>query len=172
MIEWGSFSCEDVHYDLTHLWPDEWVYIHQGNSKNPDRYYRIRIIYSLHTFTRGKEANRDLRFDYSDAREVRTFCPERYDKSFMLPQIVKQLDKGYVYHTGRQNFLRIDNGSGQFYEVFFTVQKTKEAGKDLLIYVQSSYERTRGQSPKAGKIKFSVVAYNTLHNRPIKPHRR
>jgi hypothetical protein len=170
MIEWSPFSSNGKQYDLAHLWPDEWNYVQQGNSKNPERTYRIRIIYSLHTFTRGRETNIDL--DYSDARETRTFCSARYDKSFMLPKIIKQLDQGYIFHTSHKNFLRIDIGSENSYEVFFTVQKSKEPNKELQIYVQSSYERTKGNSPKAGKIRFSVVAYNTLHNKVIKPPRR
>ncbi|GIU52754.1 hypothetical protein TUM4438_46190 [Shewanella sairae] len=39
MIKWRHFSCEGVHYDLSHLWPDEWIYIHKGNGNNPDRTY-------------------------------------------------------------------------------------------------------------------------------------
>jgi len=172
MINWLPFNGGGINYDLTHLWPEVWVYTHVGVNGKPDLVYRIRIIYSLHTFTKGLEPNHDVAFNYADARESRTFCPDRYNKSLQLPKIMKNLDRGHIFHTNSQNFMRIDNGAGLSYEVFFTVQRSSEVDNDLNIYVQSSYDRTRGNSPKAGKIKFSVIAYNTLHNKPIKVYRR
>jgi glycerol-3-phosphate cytidylyltransferase-like family protein len=68
-----------------------------------------------------------------------------------------------VFHTGHQNFLRINKADG-VYEVYFTVRRSKDVNFDLEIYVQSAYKRTKGKSPNAGKIRFYMVAYNTLHN--------
>ncbi len=138
----------------------------------PAQTYRIRIIYSLHCFTVMYQNSNDPALNYSDNRETRTFSYERYQLSFQLPKIIKTLEQGFVYHTGKRNFLRIDNANGEQLEVFFTVQKSKESELDLQLYVQSAYVRTKGNSPKAGKIRFAIVAYNTLNNKPIKPHRR
>tara|TARA_R110001606_G_C15400859_1_gene652970 strand:+ start:1052 stop:1504 length:453 start_codon:yes stop_codon:yes gene_type:complete len=148
-----------------------WVLIQEARGGNPERTYRIETIFSLHTFTRSKEAHHDDDLSYSDSREQRTFCFERYKDSKHLPAIIRDMGMGYVQHTGHQNFLRIDTSHGT-YEIYFVVRRSKKSEFDLEIFVQSAYARSKGNSPKAGKIKFYVVAYNTLHNKPIKPPRR
>lgn len=172
MIYWLPFKHDDKAFDLSHLHPQVWEFVQAGKGNKPARTYKIRIIYSLHCFTVKRTENGDDSLNYADNRETRTFCYDRYKRSSQLPAIIQTLGSGYVYHTGRQNFLTIDNGNGETFEVFFTVRKSKESNLDLQIYVQSAYVRTRGNSPRAGKIRFAIVAYNTLHNKPVKPHRR
>jgi hypothetical protein len=173
MIHWKPFIHDGREYELSHLHPETWAFEQAATDKNPARIYKIRIIYSLHCFTTKKlENNNDISLNYSDSRELRTFCFARHTASYQLQSIIRGLGNGYVFHTGEQNFLRIDNGAGEKYEVFFVVTRSRERDLDLQLYVQSSYVRTRGSSPKAGKIRFSVVAYNTLQNKKIKPPRR
>jgi len=165
MIYWNDFINAGVTYTLKHLHPEIWEFTQAAKGDKPAIVYKIKIIYSLHCFTVKDGTDRP----YSDNRETRNFCFDRYEDSKELPKIIKSLGSGYVYHTGRQNFLRIQ-GVDKEYEVFFTVTKTKEV--DLQIYIQSAYSRTRGHSPKAGKIRFSVIAHNTLTGKKIKPPRR
>jgi hypothetical protein len=172
MIKWNPFSHGSKNYELTHLWPEIWVYTQEAKGDKLAIVYNIQIIYSLHCFTKKKELDADATLDYSDTRETRTFCFDRYDYSFLLPEILRRLEKGYVYHTGKKNFMRIDKDENEEYEVFFVVNKSKLAGIDIQLYINSAYLRTRGKSPKAGKIKFSVVAFNTMNNKPIKVYRR
>ena len=171
MVEWEAFSHNEVTYDLSHLWPVLWLYEQPATKNKQARIYRIRIIYSLHCFTKGKEDHHDPLLSYADAREARTFCVDRHNQSYALPDVIKNIGNGYVLHTGHLNYLRVDIGNSQ-YEVYFSVTRSNEEGADLQIYVQSAYIRTRGGQPKAGKIRFSVIAFNTLNNKPIKPPRR
>ncbi|PKH88314.1 hypothetical protein [Colwellia sp. Bg11-28] len=166
MIYWNDFVCDGITYPLKHLHPEIWEFTQAAKGDKPEKVYKIRIIYSLHCFT----VKGGTKLPYSDNRETRSFCFTRYEDSKMLPEIIKTLEAGYVYHTGRQNFLRIDQGTAKEYEVFFTVTRTQ--GVDLQIYIQSAYLRTRGHTPKAGKIRFAIIAYNTLIGKKISPPRR
>jgi hypothetical protein len=148
-----------------------WALTQSAAKGKPERNFHFRIIFSLHTFTQSCKDHHDPELFYADARETRSFSFHRHEASFQLRDVIQNLEKGYVFHTGHQNFLRIDKADG-IYEVYFTVKRSKEDGFDLEIYVQSAYKRTQGNSPNAGKIRFYVVAYNTLHNKPIKPTRR
>jgi hypothetical protein len=171
MIEWKAFSHCGETYDLSHLWPDLWNYEQPANKNKQAKIYRIKITYSLHCFTKGKEDHHDPLLGYADARETRTFCVDRHKHSYGLPEIIRNIGNGYVLHTGHRNFLRVDIGNSQ-YEVYFSITRSTENEVDLHIYVQSAYVRTHGGRPKAGKIRFTVIAFNTLHNKPIKPIRR
>lgn len=171
MIYWKTFRFQNNNYSLEHLHPRVWLYEQHATESKPAIQYRIRVIYSLHCFTVRRDENLP-ELDYSDDREVRTFCFDRYLWSKHLNEIIENLGEGYVYHTGRQNFLRVRSSSGTEYEVFFTLIKSKEQEIDLQLYVQSAYLRTRGSSPQAGKIRFAVIAYNTKSNKPIKVFKR
>jgi len=166
MIYWNDFVHDGITYPLGHLHPEIWEFKQASKGDKPEIVYKILIIYSLHCFT----VKGGTKLPYSDNRETRNFCFKRYEDSKMLPEIIKALGAGYVYHTGRQNFLRIDQGAAKEYEVFFTVTRTQNA--DLQIYIQSAYLRTRGHSPVAGKIRFAVIAHNTQKGKKIKPPRR
>lgn len=171
MIKWEAFSYNGEIYDLSHLWPELWTYEQPASNGKAAKHYRIRIIYSLHCFTMGKETGHDPKLSYADAREARTFCFTRHTQSYLLPEIMKNIGAGYVLHTGYSSYLRVDSGSAQ-YEVYFSVTRSKEKCADLQINIKSAYIRTKGGEPKAGKIRFSVIAFNTLNNKPIKPIRR
>lgn len=164
MIYWNPFEYQNEIYSLDHLHPMQWNLIQEVDVNNPARTYRIEVVFSLHTFTTATENYHDSDLHYSDPRETRTFCFDRYDKSKLLPDIIRSLNTGYVFHTGKQNFMRIDR-ENVTYEIFFAVRRSAKPILDLEIYVQSAYERTTGNSPKAG-------AYNTVMGKPIKVHKR
>jgi hypothetical protein len=129
-----------------------WTMILPAAKSKPARNYRFSVVFSLHTFTQAKEYGHDSNLFYSDARETRTFCFNRYQDSLELPNIIQGLNQGHVFHTGKQNFLRIDKGSDT-YEVYFVVKRSKRLGFDLDIYVQSAYKRTP-ESTKASIRRF------------------
>jgi hypothetical protein len=172
LIYWKAFEHQGETHSLDHLHPMSWKLNQEAKGTNPQRIYNIEITFSMHAFTRSIDHSQiDESLHYSDKKETRHFCFERYELSKQLPAIIQSLDKGYVFHTGRQNFMRIDIADAK-YEIYFVVRRSAKADFDLDIYIQSAYQRTYGNSPRAGKIKFYVVAHNTLHNKPIKPHKR
>ncbi|MDH5302139.1 MAG: hypothetical protein OEW58_12330 [Gammaproteobacteria bacterium] len=173
MIYWQPFEYKGEVYSLGHLHPELWTFCQVKQGKN-DAVYRIQVTYSLHTFTKGLREEHSEDLAYSDNKEIRTFCFNRYEWSHSLPGAIKGLDQGYVYSTGKRNFLRIPKGDGSAgeYEIFFTLTKASAQGVDLNLYVSSAYYRTYGSAPKAGKIRFGIAAFNIMHNKPIKVHRR
>jgi hypothetical protein len=172
MIKWNDFTLSGKDYPLSHLWPEIWTYTQAPKGDKPGINYNIRVIYSLHCFTKKIAIGDDENLKYSDDRETRTFCFDRYKSSLLLPEIIKRLGEGYVYNTDRQNFMRISDGILKGYEVYFTALKSKEPTVDIQLYISSAYLRTRGYSPKAGKIRFSVIAKKIKNNEKIKVHRR
>lgn len=130
----------------------------------------------MHCFTRGlnghiRETWQAIEEEliYSDAREKRIFCFSRYQLSFLLPEIAKQLDYRSCFHTGKGNFFTIELSDQQEYEIYFKVSKS---GKGLLrLFIESAYVRDKEHSssrPKKKKISFFVIAYHVQSNQPIK----
>ena len=112
--------------------------------------YRFVIEFGLHCFTRGPNThhNEELRhvdsaLHYSDSRETRIFCFDRYALSSNLPKIAKSVDKRPCFHTGRGNFFVIElvsrSGEKREYEVYFQVSRAR--GGLLRLFVESAYVR-------------------------------
>ncbi len=115
----------------------------------------------------------DSALHYSDSRETRIFCFDRYALSFNLPKIAKSVDKRPCFHTGRGNFFVIElvSGSGEKreYEVYFQVSRAR--GGLLRLFVESAYVRDEdhdSSQPKRKKIGFFVIAHNRQANKLIK----
>ena len=138
------------------------------------------IEFSLHCFTRGPNTRRgeelhhvDRALHYSDSRETRIFCFDRYGLSFALPDIAKSLNQRPCFHAGRGNFFvtePMDGSEGRkTYEVYFNVSRVNRGL--LRLFVQTAYVRdsARGSSqPKRKKINFFVIAHNTRMGKEIK----
>ena len=171
-IKWNEFEHENKNYKLDHLWPETVTFTVPAKGDLPEKNYRVQIIYSLHCFTRGMKDTDCATLKYSDSKEDRTFCFDRYDYSFHLPKIIRALNEGYVFHTNHSSYLRLDNNGPNHYEVHFTLSRTKQKEADLLLRVNSAFERTKGQTQKAGKVKFNILLKNTLLNKKTKPYKR
>ncbi len=152
-MKWKAFKHGGLEYSLDHLHPHIVSYTQPEKDGNPARVYRVLVKYSLHCFAIRAEPEHDPSLRYSDNRETRTFCFDRYQQSFLLPAIMSQLDKGHIYHTAHETFLRVDTELGGKYEVYFNATKTTEDA-DALLFVQSAYIREVPQTKKHGKIKL------------------
>jgi hypothetical protein len=134
------------------------------NNEFDGRDLKIRVQFSIHCFSIDKTTTADPDLDYSDNRETRTFCFNRYGDSFPLKEFIEILLNDYVFHTDRRNFMYLPNGG----ELFFTLSKADSSvDHDLNFYVQSYYKRTRGNTPKAGKARFRVIVYKVFKNQKI-----
>lgn len=169
-MQWRPFAHQGKNYDLSHLWPQNRVFIQPAKDNKPERRYCVEIEFGLHCFTRGFKDGEtpDKALLYSSASETRVFDFERYELSKLLPQIVEQLPADKCSHTGHGNFFCIevvDNaGNRASYYVFF--ESSRVAGGGLRLFVQSAY--IRADSLKAKPISFFVILFNTQNNRPIK----
>jgi hypothetical protein len=79
-------------YSLTHLHP----FIQQielaTTEKHSARVVQLHVSFGLHTFTRAVGAHDKDEDFYRDNREVRAFCPARYQRSLGLPGIIRTLE--------------------------------------------------------------------------------
>ena len=176
-MNWTPFTYQGNEYDLSHLHPFEWECIQPAQGDKPERKYTFDVTFSLHTFTKGIDQGTNVNpaLHYRDSRETREFDFDRYALSKQLPGIVNSLGQRKCHHTQHGNYFTVDLiGTGnqkQSYEVYFAVSRSGKNRGRMNLSIQSAFERTRqhGSKPKRKKpIRFHVVAYNTLHKKPIK----
>ncbi|MBP4050882.1 hypothetical protein B0T49_13575 [Chromobacterium violaceum] len=177
MNSWRPFSYQETTYDLSHLYPKVIDVVQPATGDKPARTYKVQLIYSLHTFTRGVEAREkpDEQLLYCDSRECRVFDFQRYDLSKRLPEIVEGLQARKCYHSGKGNFFVVElaeaDGSQVEYEVYFEASRSSRKGV-LNLFVQSAYVRDeahRGGRPKKKPIGFYTLLFNTQTGKAIKP---
>ncbi|EHZ2651920.1 hypothetical protein [Vibrio vulnificus] len=165
------FRIDNQDYSLTHLEPFSWLYVIPAQNGKPEQRYVIRVTFSCHCFTSGREQHHPTHLHYEEDGDLRTFCVVRHEHSKQLKAHIQALHVGKVFinrHKGsHQNYMRVPVGT-QNYEIYFKLTRSKLDGVDLNLYVQSAFLRTHGAAGKMGKIKFMVAVHNTYHNKPIK----
>lgn len=177
MIYWKPHAGSDgVIYRLDHLYPFEMTYILGASGAHPLRCVVLHVRFGLHTFTRRLEPPDDPGDRYSDAHEIRTFCPERHALSRRLPAIVRDLDRrpcGFARsQRGVVNYVTVDTRAGSRYGVFFNLRKLSRLGPDALeLAILSAYPFDPGKpDPSLGRIRFRVlVAHAIRGTRPRVP---
>jgi hypothetical protein len=135
----------------------------------------VRVGFSCHTFTRAC-GDADLPEQrYSAAREARTFCPDRYALSHLLPDIVRGLGGRKCFYAKRQNYFTVELPAqlppGHEYRIFFHVRAVDEAGT-VLLFVQSAYAVPRDSGPhgrREKKVGFNVLVNLALQGRRPAP---
>jgi len=176
-MQWRPFEYDNEVYALDHLDSFEWKYTTEAGPKRPAREYKFHVTFSMHCFTRDPQQTEVINNDlwYEGPKENRLFCFDRYPLTHQLSDIVKGLATRPCWVTKHGNFFTIeliaDNGEKIEYEVYFDVTKATRKGW-LNLVVQSAYVRTAGyqsQRPIKRKIRLSVIAYNRLLGKPIKP---
>lgn len=172
MILWKAFVLKGKIYSLEHLHPFALEVIQEAISDKPERKYPFSVSFSLHCFSKKINPSDNKNLYYKDSREERTFCFNRYELSKKLPEIIKEIGKKKCNHTEHGNFFIVeilkDDGNTINYEIYFKVTKGK--GGNLNLYIESAYPRDDEHPRKKKKkpIGFYVIAYNKLHNKPIK----
>ena len=94
-----SNEVNDKTYQLNHLDEFNWEFIQPAIKDKPEKRYDFVIEFGLHCFTRGLNSHTQETWQaiepeliYSDSRENRIFCFSRYELSYLLPEIAKQID--------------------------------------------------------------------------------
>lgn len=177
--KWPSFEHQGTNYPLTHLNDIHITFVQDALADKPARKFNFVISFGLHCFTRGvnprkNEAIRDFKdLHYSDERETRIFCPDRYRQSALLPEIAMGISQRKCFNTGKGNFFTIElvdvDGVRRDYEVYFKV--SKESKGKLRLHIISAYIRDdehESAQPQKKKISFFVIAHNTQTGKPIK----
>lgn len=137
---------------------------------------RIGVDFRNHCYSEDFDGARHTRGDiilYDSPDRPRVFCPIRYNLSFRLPDIVRNLSNSKVHQTWeKRNYvysmpLEIE---GEVYEVYFMLQRAEsDPVLDLRLTVESAYSPPR-RSPlpkRPNSIRFKVLAYKTLRREKI-----
>ena len=155
-------------YPLNHLHPFRYTLAvnHSGGLVEVE----IRVAFAMHCFTRAcADGDGDSQL-YRDARETRSFCPDRYTLSWQLPGIVRTLAERRCSFAKADNYMTIDmqtvDGAAVQYGVFFNVMRMD--GNAVLLTIQSAYQLAAGkQVPGRGSVRFARLVELTLAG--IKP---
>lgn len=176
LIQWLDHkSADGSTYCLKHLHPFNFDQELAASKKHAGVTVKVHVAFALHTFTRPIVVGDPVTEHYSDNRETRCFCHERYKHSHRLPEIVRELPtrrKIFFSRTisGLINYATFDLGGGVVYAVFFDVMLYKRLGPNtVLLTVESAYEFDSGhRETKDGRVSFNVIVGHAL--RGTKPH--
>jgi len=174
-IYWRDHTNVDAKtYSLAHLHPFSRVIGLPAREGSSSRSVRLRVSFSLHTFTRAWSPL-DARGDaYGDNREIRAFCMERYERSFDLPAIFHTIESRRCECThglrSRTNYVVVEKSRDKRYAAFFDLLRAKEWDAVHLL-VQSAYVLDDGQvAPGRGRIHFHALLGRALRGtRPRRP---
>jgi hypothetical protein len=151
------------HYTLSHLHP----FVHgielAATDKHPACSVRLYVSFGLHTFTRSIEPHDGDHEIYRDNREARTFCPNRYQRSFELPNMIRTLEKRRCEFArgmaGLVNYVTMETTDGERYAAFFDLRRFRKLGPTAVhLTVESAYVLDRGKpAPGKGRIHFHTL---------------
>lgn len=157
--------------DISHLRAHTVIFVVPPDQKKgkPEIKYSVEVSYSNHCYTKS------MRSERGEKTEVREFDETRYELSKRLPEIVSGLmnRKCSFAQERNLNYFTVDAGPDGEYEIYFEVFK-KPGTKTLGLRVQSAYVRDQDKlssRPRWRAIKFSVILFNVLHDKPIKAPR-
>ncbi|MER1941741.1 hypothetical protein ABS755_13675 [Castellaniella sp. FW104-16D08] len=138
----------------------------------------IAVAFAMHCFTKDAAMADPSADTYSDERETRAFCSDRYQLSKLLPALVRGLASSACQFAKADNYVVVETadqeGNARLYGVFFNVKKWKaEDGPCVLLTVQSAYPFSPSKpQPGQGKIRFTRLIELTLDGvKPQKPRR-
>lgn len=169
LIKWRNHVQPDGRqFDLTHLHPLQMRCDLPPNGGIPAKVVTINVGFGLHTFTEHREPGHAPGTAVRDNREVRTFCPIRYQGSLKLPDIVRELPGHKCQFAKNENYVVVTRGSS-VYAVFFNVMQRRQDGpNDMMLFVQSAYPLDQNKkNPGLGKISFLRLVELTMQR--IKP---
>lgn len=174
-MKWPPFKHDSKTYDLTHLHPCTLKFERPAEGNRAAEVYTVDVVFTLHCFSREpKEAeNSDASLIYPDSHEKRLFDFRRYELSKLLPSIIQALPAKKAHHGNRSNFFSVEiiteNGTTVEYDIFFKMKKVSKGRLEMLVQTafvrDPAHESTR---PDGKPIRFWIILYNTLNNKPFR----
>jgi hypothetical protein len=177
LIQWQDHTPRAGEcYSLKHLHPFELMHEMPALNNLSAVAVRIFVAFGLHAFTRDVEAQDRVEDRYSDNRETRCFCHERYKHSFRLPTIVREIPtcrKLYFSRsfTGLVNYATFETAEGKTYAVYFDVMLYRKRGPNtVLMTIKSAYEHSDAKRDTTeGRIRFNVLLGHALRGTKPRP---
>ncbi|MFC6199393.1 hypothetical protein [Ponticaulis profundi] len=161
---------EGTRYCLAHL--DDAVLVVETKLRPAGT--KVLIQFSNHCYTEAfvEGVHRESAC-VMDNKAKRAFCPERYDLSKKIPQMIAALCDAKVFLTPEQNFFqlssRIDGVDGE-YRMFFRVRKARHGDCELRIFVESAYSpdpRTIVPTYRMQKVRFKLVIDKAIEGKKL-----
>lgn len=165
----------EERYSLSHLHPFTRLIELPTSLQHPARSVELYVSYGLHTFTRAIGPHDRPQELYRDNREVRTFCPERYQRSLDLPAIIQSLETRRCEFargmTGQTNYVTVETKDGRWYAAFFDLRRFKRLGPNSVhLMVQSAYVLDPDKPrPGKGRIHFHALLGHVLRGTAPRP---
>jgi hypothetical protein len=109
---------------------------------------------------------------YDGGSRPRVFCPDRYQLSFQLPDLLRTLPGKKVFQTTvNRNYLYAVTlpVEGVIYEIYFMLKRDDEEC-DLRLIVESAYPvaAPSAMRKRPNQIRFNVLAYKILRNETVR----
>ncbi|MQA42151.1 hypothetical protein [Rugamonas aquatica] len=162
-MKWIPADIDGQSYDLSHLHPFTFPLAMPAKGDLPALQFEIEVKFSLHCFTKEKVEDAQKGLDYGDGRETRTFDFDRYEKSKVLPEIIKTLEQRKCYLAKENNYMTVelaDRNKTVHYQIYFSMAKL--APGRLTLYVRSAYVKDSPQSVQRIKpILFKAICAKT-----------
>lgn len=183
MLKFKPFTLDQQTYNLSHLNAFYTEFVQVATKSQSEKRYRCLIEFGTHCFTKSPNvhkgetlANFDNSLHYVTDKEIRLFCPERYQLSLKLPEILRNLDKHKCYFTSANDkflTISIQNQQGEMvdYEIYFSLKKSKTC--DVHIFINSAYLRSLDYRSnktmlRRKPVSLFVLLHNTITNKRIK----
>jgi hypothetical protein len=171
----STHGAPDVEFARNRLHPFRYPLLLPEKLNRESREVEIRVAFSAHTFTRGCSIAEDPDYHYSTApRDLRKFCPNRYELSKILPDVVRSLDVRKCFFTDRNNYFVVELPeplpAGFEYRVFFDVRGVAEPNA-VLLFIQSAYAGDTRKSPRGRrgeKVRFRMLVSKALEGQRVK----
>lgn len=175
-VNWASVSIHwkdhvagrGERFSLEHLHPFMRELALPASRSHESHLVQLHVSSGLHTFTRATLGTDSPRNSYTDNREVRTFCRERYERSFALPAIFRTIESrrcefARSFH-GTVNYVVVESSPGDRYAAFFDLRRITRPGASAVhLMVQPAYVLDRDKpSPGTGRIHFNALLGHTL----------
>jgi len=172
---WPPHSIGGRIYELSHLHPFRYPLLLPERPNHPEREVEIRVAFSAHAFTTGCSIAESPDYHYSTGpRDLRKFCPNRYEFSKLLPDVVRSLDGRKCFFTDRNNYFVVELPetlpTGFEYWIFFDVRGVAKPDA-VLLFIQSAYAGDTRKSPysrRREKVRFRMLVSKALEGRRSK----
>ena len=173
MPYWPEIFVKGSALDLSYLSPFVFECSTPGEAK--PEFLTVNVRYSNHVFSEAfDDAAHTEDTAIWDHKRKRAFCQERYDLSFELPKLLRDLGNAKVHQTAsRRNYLyfrALSQLAGRQYQIYFTLKKQRTRRSDLDLFVESAYASDRPAQirRRPSTIRFAMLALKVYRGQPVK----
>lgn len=131
-----------IKYSLKHIWPKNIIITLPAIDNHPELEIPTLIFFSNHCISKG--AKKEEPYDMADHNGYpRIFCQRRYNLSFGLLKILKNIPNKKCLFVPGENYLhkdfRIKNGEYSPYCIYFSIARHRTEKNGLVMWINSAH---------------------------------